>query len=66
MKLISMIAYQYTPVRDRQGIIEKLAIFINNIRRHRAELASNASVTGHSRQAMTQLLAQLQNEIQVC
>lgn len=52
------------PLDDKQAIIEKLAMFIEDIRRHRAEIASDASIAQHSRQARTQLLAELLNEIQ--
>lgn len=51
------------PLDDQRAIAEKLAGFIDDIRRHRAAVASNDKIIEHSRQARTRILAELLDEI---
>lgn len=55
--------HSVAPLDDEQAIVEKLIVFIEDIRRNRGEIASDSAITQHSRQARTQLLAKVLDDI---
>lgn len=55
--------YGVVSLDDKQAIMEKMETFLQEIKQHRNKIASDASISEHSRQARTQRLAELLNEI---
>lgn len=55
--------YGVVSLDDKQAIMEKMKTFLQEIKQHRNKIASDASISEHSRQARTQRLAELLNEI---